>query len=135
MTDSIDTCQREDRNFPLGLVLIVGEQGQQLSCRIEQPSALRAIDLLRSGPELLSTNLDGHDRISNQIVIPGRIARRATPGGDDYYSISIARITHRPHQRPPRFSSGHRKQQNGPLLERTTYLTLVGTKLLDDRLI
>ena len=40
----VDARQRQNRNFPLGLFLIIGEQGQQLGCRIEQPSALRAIE-------------------------------------------------------------------------------------------
>ena len=126
---------KEIRQPELDAVLVASNIAQQLSRRIEQPSALRAIDLIRSGPELLSANLDGHVRIRHQIVIPGRIARCATSGSDNYYSSAVARITHRPHQRLPRFSSGHRKQQNGPLLERTTYPALVGTKLLDDGLI
>lgn len=60
-------------------------------------------------------------------------ARR--PRGDDDYALSIARIKIAAGQRPPRLAPGHRQQQNGPLLERTTYPALVGSKLLDDRLI
>ena len=33
--NSIDAHQRKDGNFPLGLVLIIGQQGQHLGCRVE----------------------------------------------------------------------------------------------------
>src|SRR5215469_12982383 len=61
----IDARQRQYRNFPLGLFLIAGEQGHQLGRRVKQPVALRAIDLRRSGPELLCTDFDGDEGIGN----------------------------------------------------------------------
>ena len=61
--------------------------------------------------------------------------RRAAVRCDDYQAISIAAVAYGTYQRPTRFCSGHRKQQDGHMLQRATYPALVGTKLRDDGLI
>lgn len=96
----IDARQRQNRNFALGLALVVGEQGHQFGRCLEQPSALGAMDLHRSSLEFLCTDLHRHEWIRNQIVILGRITRRPATRRDDYYPISIARVAQRAYQRP-----------------------------------
>jgi hypothetical protein len=85
--------------------------------------------------KLFSADLNCHNRIRNEIMIPGRISRRAAVEGHYHEAIAIARVAQRAHQGSARLGASHFQQQDGHPLDRTADLALIRAIFLDDGLI
>ena len=95
------------------------------------------VSLATEGSEVVrpSADLNCHNRIRNEIMIPGRISRRAAVEGHYHEAIAIARVAQRAHQGSARLGASHFQQQDGHPLDRTADLALIRAIFIDEGLI
>src|SRR5258706_2342501 len=90
-----DALKRQDGNFAAGFALVFGKTRHHLD---HFGVKLAAFGLSgRGGTDLEApgANLDGRDRVGQQVVVPVGIAGRAAFGGDDDKAVPIGDIGHR----------------------------------------
>src|ERR1700730_6399446 len=84
--------QDDDRDLAGGPLAVLVEAWVDAGVLLIQALVFVAIDNLRARPELLAPDLDRDLGMRDEVVIPGRVGRRATLGGDDDVVVAVARV-------------------------------------------
>src|SRR5215813_6570658 len=78
-----DALKRQDGNFAAGFALVFGKTRHHLDHFGVKLAAFGLSGRGGTDLEALGANLDGRDRVGQQVVVPVGIAGRAAFGGDD----------------------------------------------------
>src|SRR5262249_27645833 len=122
----------DDHRYPARRVpLVLGEAWHQRRLGIEEAVALLTLGHGRPGLEVLGSDLDGHDRVGNQVVVPGRVGWGGALGGDDHVAVAVPRVHERCGVGRPALSALRGQQHDGRSLENSLLdLSRVGSELL-----
>jgi hypothetical protein len=103
---------------------------------VVEPPALVGTDDARDRLETLAIDLDGHARVGDEVVIPGRVARRAAHGGDDDDVVTGPRVDERGFARLAALRAGGREDEDVAADERAVArMALVGPHVVDEVLV
>jgi hypothetical protein len=87
----IDSLERDDRQFALRHLLVDTELGNRGDAVIEETAPFGPRGDGCPGPELLGSDLDGHDGILPEVVQPGGVLVAALVGPDHDIAAVLAR--------------------------------------------
>src|SRR5689334_11214291 len=94
-SSACSSFQRDKRDLPADLRLVLGEKWVGCHDAIPQPLTLRPFQHLSAGVECLGPDLDGHFRVRQQITIPIWVGWRAGIRCDHKQALAIGHIHHR----------------------------------------
>lgn len=125
--------QRHHRDGAVGLGLVVAVAGEPADDLGERPVACGALQEDRDRLEGLGADLDGHQGVGEQVVVPGGVAGRAGRGGDDQQPFAVAEEAQRAGLLAAGAGARRGEQQQVAALEGAADASAVGAELLDDR--
>src|SRR4051812_28600536 len=106
--------ERDDRDLPAGLLLVLREEPKEALDVRPDALALGALERPRRRVERLVRELDLHARVGDEVVVPARRLRRTGVRGDDVDRAGVAVEHHR--RRPLLLRFGAlRREQHEPL--------------------
>src|SRR5208282_616213 len=130
-TSSGGALEDDNRDLARGLLLIFLEEWHLRRLLVEQALALRAGSDGGLGLETFGANLEGGSRMGQEIVVPGRIFRRARLGSDNHDPVAIARVDQRVRVSLAAPGAGSDKQQHRSAGELAADLAGIRSELLD----
>src|ERR1700681_657589 len=130
-----DALKRQDGNFAAGFALVFGKTRHHLDHFGVKLAAFGLSGRGGTDLEALGANLDGRDRVGQQVVVPVGIAGLAAFGGDDGKAVPIGDIGHRRGARLAAFRANGGQEQEGRVGKIAANLAVVGPKLIDSVLV
>src|SRR2546430_2437516 len=126
-----DPLQHDHGDLAGRLFPVVPETRVDVGVLLVQALVLVAVDYVGPGLELLATGLHGDDGVGMEVVVPGRVGRRATLGREDHVVAGVPGIDQRSRALLAGFGALGGEDQNVAPEERTAGRLAVGANVLD----